>query len=31
MFRVGRRGDGIDDADTIEDAREIVLGQPPCR
>jgi hypothetical protein len=28
MFRVSRRGDGIDDADTIESAREIVRGQP---
>jgi hypothetical protein len=29
MFRVGHRGDGIEYADTIEGAREIVQGQPP--
>ena len=28
MFRVSHRGDGIDDADTIEGARGIVRGQP---
>jgi hypothetical protein len=31
MFRVSNKGDGIDDADTIEGAREIVRGQPPGR
>ena len=31
MFRVSQRSDGIDDADTIEGAREIVRGQPPDR
>jgi hypothetical protein len=31
MFRVSHKGDGIDDADTIEGAREIVLGQPSGR
>jgi hypothetical protein len=31
MFRVSHRGEGIDDADTIEGAREVVLGQPPGR
>jgi hypothetical protein len=31
MFRVSHRGEGIDDADTIEGAREIVQGQPPGR
>ena len=31
MFRVSHQGEGIDDADTIEGAREIVRGQPPCR
>ncbi len=29
MFRVSQRGDGIDDADTIDGAREIVRRQPP--
>ena len=29
MFRVSRNGEGIEDADTIEGAREIVQGQPP--
>jgi hypothetical protein len=29
MFRVSQRSEGIDDADTIEGAREIVRGQPP--
>ena len=28
MFRVSQRGEGIDDADTIEGGREIVPGQP---
>jgi hypothetical protein len=28
MFRVNQRGEGIDDADTIEGARGIVRGQP---
>jgi hypothetical protein len=31
MFRVGHKGEAIDDADTIEGAREIVQGQPPGR
>jgi hypothetical protein len=31
MVRVSHRGDGIDDADTIEGARGIVQGQPPGR
>jgi hypothetical protein len=31
MFRVNRRVDGIDDAGTIEGAREIVQGQPPAQ
>lgn len=31
MFRVSRRGEGIDDAETIEGAREIVRGEPPSR
>jgi hypothetical protein len=31
MFRASRRGEGIDDADTIEGARAIVRGQPPGR
>jgi hypothetical protein len=31
MFRVSQRGEGIDDADTIEGAREIVKGQLPGR
>jgi hypothetical protein len=31
MFRVGQRAEGIDDADSIEGAREIVRGQPPGR
>ena len=31
MFRVCHRGDGIDDADTIEGARGIVQGQPTGR
>ena len=28
MFRVSRKGEGIEDADTIDGAREIVQGQP---
>jgi hypothetical protein len=31
MFRVSHKGDGIDDADTLEGAREIVQGRPPGR
>src|SRR5262245_21957162 len=31
MFRVSQRGEGIDDADTIDGAREIVRGQSPGR
>jgi hypothetical protein len=31
MFRVSHRGEGIDDADTIEGARGIVRGQSPGR
>jgi hypothetical protein len=31
MFRVSQRGESIDDADTIEGAREIVRGRPPGR
>jgi hypothetical protein len=31
MFRVSHRGEGIDDADTIEGARGIVRGHPPGR
>jgi hypothetical protein len=31
MFRVSHRGDGIDDADTLEGARGIGRGQPPGR
>jgi hypothetical protein len=31
MFRVGHRGEGIDDAETIGGAREIVRGRPPGR
>jgi hypothetical protein len=31
MFRVSQHGDGIDDAGTIEGAREIVRSQPPGR
>ena len=31
MFRVSHRGEGLDDADTIEGARGIVRGQPPGR
>jgi hypothetical protein len=28
MFRLSRKGEGIEDADTIDGAREIVRGQP---
>ncbi len=31
MFRVSQQGGGIDDADTIEGAREVVRGRPPGR
>jgi hypothetical protein len=31
MLRVSQPGEGIDDADTIEGAREIVRGQLPGR
>ena len=31
MCRVSHQGEGIDDADTIDRAREIVRGQPPGR
>jgi hypothetical protein len=31
MFRVGRHGQGIDDVDSIEGARENVRGQPSVR
>jgi hypothetical protein len=31
MFRISQRGEGIDDADTLEGAREIVRGQSPGR
>jgi hypothetical protein len=31
MFRVSQRGEGIDDADTIDGAREIVQCQSPGR
>ena len=31
MFRVSQRGEGIDDAETIGGAREIVRGRPPGR
>jgi hypothetical protein len=31
MFRVCHRGEGIDDADTIEGARGIFRGQTPGR
>ena len=29
MFRISQRGEGFDYADTIEDTREIVYGNPP--
>ena len=31
LFRVSHRGEGIEDSDTVEGAREIVQGQPPGR
>jgi hypothetical protein len=31
MFRVSQRGEGIDDAGSIDGAREIVRGRPPGR
>jgi hypothetical protein len=31
LFRVSQGGEGIDDADTIEGAREIARGQPTGR
>jgi hypothetical protein len=31
MFRVSHKGEGIDDAETIEGARQIVRGQSPGR
>jgi len=31
MFRVSHRGEGIDDADTIEGARGILKCRPPGR
>ena len=31
MYRISQRGDGIEDADTIDGAREIVQGQVPGR
>ena len=31
MFRVSHKGEGIDDADTIDGARDIVRSQPPGR
>jgi hypothetical protein len=31
MFRISHQGDAIDDADTIEHAREIVRGQSVAR
>ena len=31
LFRVSHQGEGIDDAGTIDGAREIVRGQPPGR
>jgi hypothetical protein len=31
MYRISRQGEGIDDADTIEGARQVVWGQPPGR
>jgi hypothetical protein len=31
MFRVSHKGEGIDDADTLQGAREIVRGQQPDR
>jgi hypothetical protein len=31
LYRVSQRGEGYDAADTIDDAREIVRGQPAGR
>jgi hypothetical protein len=31
MFRVSRKGEGIDAAGTVDGAREIVRGRPPGR
>jgi hypothetical protein len=31
MFRVSQRGEGIDDADTLEGAHQVVRGQAPDR
>ena len=31
MFRVSRQGEGLEDADTIDGAREIVQDHPPGR
>ena len=31
MFRVSRQGEGLDDVDTIDGARQLVQGQPPGR
>jgi len=31
MFRVSQNGERIDDSDTIEGARQIVVGQSPGR
>jgi hypothetical protein len=31
MFRVSQQGESIDDAETVEGAREIVTSQPPGR
>jgi hypothetical protein len=31
LFRVSHKGEGIDDADSIEGARQVVWGQPPDR
>ncbi len=29
MFRISQRGEGFDDAETLEATREIVRGNPP--
>ena len=31
MYRVSHRGEGLDDADAIEGAHQLVKGQPPGR
>jgi hypothetical protein len=31
MYRVSQRGEGIDDAEKVEGARQVVRGQPPGR